>query len=456
MFYWQDYMPVYMFIVLAGLLFTGFPVAFILGGIALSFGMIGWFAGVFSPVEFFSIIPRIWGGAADNMVLIAVPCFIFMGNMLERSGIADNLLRILQILLQKVPGNMAIGVTVMGTILAATTGVIAASVTMMAVIALPPMLRGRYNIELATGTIAASSVLGILIPPSIMLVIMADLLGISVGILFAAALLPGLILAGLYLTYILILTSWRPHLAPALPLDEMPETRREFWVLVLKGFVSPIFLIFMVLGSILGGVATPTEAGAVGALGAIILAAFNRNLNLTTLRAAVDRTALILGMVFFIIIAASSFNLVFRSLGGDAIIIGAINAAGLDSWGTLIILMATVFILGFFFDWIEISLIILPIFAPIVALFDFGTHIVGRDVIYWFTILIAVNLQTSFLTPPFGFALFLIKGVAPPAVNMRHIYRGIVPFVGLQIIGLALVLYFPQIVMWLPNLMFNR
>ena len=226
-------------------------------------------------------------------------------------------------------------------------------------------------------------------------------------------------------------------------------------MLVFKGFLPPIFLIFLVLGSILGGVATPTEAGAVGAAGAIILAIVNRNLSGAILRDVVDRTSLIIGMVFFILIAASSFSYVFRSLGGDEIIVNAINATGLDSWGVLVLLMATVFILGFFFDWIEISLIVLPVFAPVVEQFDFGTHIAGREVIYWFSILIAVNLQTSFLTPPFGFALFFIKGVAPPSVTMRHIYRGIVPFVALQLIGLSLVLAFPQIAMWLPNQVFD-
>ncbi|MDP6065946.1 MAG: TRAP transporter large permease subunit [Alphaproteobacteria bacterium] len=455
MFYWEDYLPVYMFITLAVLLFTGFPVAFILGGLALAFGMIGWFVGLFSPIEFFNIIPRIWGGSADNLVLVAVPCFVFMGTMLERAGIANSLLHILQVLMRRIPGSMALGVTFMGTILAATTGIIAASVTMMAVLALPPMLRQGYNTELATGTIAASSCLGILIPPSIMLVIMADLLGISVGILFAAAVFPGLILSGLYTTYIVVVTSWRPHLAPALTLEQMPASQRQTWELVFKGFLPPIFLIFLVLGSILGGVATPTEAGAVGAAGAIILAIVNRNLSGAILRDVVDRTSLIIGMVFFILIAASSFSYVFRSLGGDEIIVNAINATGLDSWGVLVLLMATVFILGFFFDWIEISLIVLPVFAPVVEQFDFGTHIAGREVIYWFSILIAVNLQTSFLTPPFGFALFFIKGVAPPSVTMRHIYRGIVPFVALQLIGLSLVLAFPQIAMWLPNQVFD-
>ncbi len=455
MFYWEDYLPVYMFITLAVLLFTGFPVAFILGGLALAFGMIGWFVGLFSPIEFFNIIPRIWGGSADNLVLVAVPCFVFMGTMLERAGIANSLLHILQVLMRRIPGSMALGVTFMGTILAATTGIIAASVTMMAVLALPPMLRQGYNTELATGTIAASSCLGILIPPSIMLVIMADLLGISVGTLFAAAVFPGLILSGLYTTYIVVVTSWRPHLAPALTLEQMPASRRQTWELVFKGFLPPIFLIFLVLGSILGGVATPTEAGAVGAAGAIILAIVNRNLSGAILRDVVDRTSLIIGMVFFILIAASSFSYVFRSLGGDEIIVNAINATGLESWGVLVLLMATVFILGFFFDWIEISLIVLPVFAPVVEQFDFGTHIAGREVIYWFSILIAVNLQTSFLTPPFGFALFFIKGVAPPSVTMRHIYRGIVPFVALQLIGLSLVLAFPQIAMWLPNQIFD-
>ena len=451
MIYWEDYLPIFMFGALAMLLFSGFPVAFVLGGLALCFGFIGTLMGVFVPLEFFNILPRIWGGSADNLILVAVPCFVFMGTMLERSGVADDLLRILHYLLRGVPGGLAIAVTLMGTIMAATTGIIGASVTMMALLALPPMLRSRYDKRLATGSIAAASCLGILIPPSIMLVIMADLLGISVGTLFVAAIFPGLMLSGLYLFYILTVSPFRPDLAPPLKAREQPYTALEFWLMVLRGFVPPVFLIALVLGSIFGGVATPTEAGAVGALGALLLALGKRTLSREVLSSAVERTSFTIGMIFFVLIGATAFSYVFRSLGGEDVIIDAIDSTGLGSWGVLCIIMVTVFLLGFFFDWIEITLIVLPVFAPVVELMDFGDHISGRDVVYWFTILLAVNLQTSFLTPPFGFALFFIKGVAPPSVTIQHVYAGIIPFVILQLIGLSMVIGFPEIAIWLPT-----
>jgi len=484
-FYWQDYLPVYMFVALAALLFTGYPVAFILGGLALGFGMLGWAVGLFSPIEFFNIMPRIWGGSADNLVLVAVPCFVFMGTMLERAGIANDLLRILQILLRKLPGSMALSVTVMGTILAATTGIIAASVTMMAVLALSPMLRQGYNTELATGSIAASSCLGILIPPSIMLVIMADLLARSVGNLFFAAFFPGLMLAGLYTLYIITRCVINPKLAPPLSEDVGPKTHGGLWLLVFVSFVPPVVLIVLVLGSILFGWTSPTEAAAVGAAGSLFLAAVYKPTMLALfgdvtersrgdendgargsgnffvryrrqcrglgkiLKDVVERTALTNGMLFMIFIGATAFSYVFRALGGDEVITGLV--AEVSPWTTLIILMAVVFGLGFFFDWIEITLIVLPVFAPIIEALDFGAHIPSSDLPYWFAILMAVNLQTSFLTPPFGFALFYMKGSAPPEVKIQDIYRGIVPFVMLQLIGLALVMSFPGIAMWLPN-----
>ena len=451
MIYWEDYLPIFMFGALAMLLFSGFPVAFVLGGLALCFGFIGTLMGVFVPLEFFNILPRIWGGSADNLILVAVPCFVFMGTMLEGSGVADDLLRILHYLLRGVPGGLAIAVTLMATILAATTGIIGASVTMMALLALPPMLRSRYDKRLATGSIAAASCLGILIPPSIMLVIMADLLGISVGTLFVAAIFPGLMLSGLYLFYILTVSTFRPDLAPPLKAREQPYTALEFWLMVLRGFVPPVFLIALVLGSIFGGVATPTEAGAVGALGALLLALGKRTLSREVLSSAVERTSFTIGMIFFVLIGATAFSYVFRSLGGEDVIIDAIDSTGFGSWGVLCIIMVTVFLLGFFFDWIEITLIVLPVFAPIVELMDLGAHIDRADLIYWFAILLAVNMQNSFLTPPFGFALFYMKGVAPPEVRMQDIYRGIIPFVGLQVTGLGLVMGFPEIAMWLPR-----
>ena len=449
--YFEDYLPIIMFFVLAVLLFSGFPVAFVLGGVGLAFGFIGYLFDVFSLIEFFNVLPRIWGGIAENLVLTAVPMFIFMGTMLERSGVANDLLYCLQVLLRRIPGGLALAVTVMGTILAATTGIIGASVVMMTLLALPVMLDRGYNKELATGTIAASGTLGILIPPSIMLVIMADLLAISVGTLFVAALFPGLILSGLYFFYIVVVCGARPRLAPALPTSEGPDTTWGLVAMVLRSFLPPSFLIILVLGSIFAGWASPTEASGVGAAGAFVLALLNRRLNYQVLRDVIERTALTGAMIFFIFIGATAFSYVFRSLGGDDIITEIINDLGWGSWGVLFVLMGVVFALGFFFDWVEITLIVLPVFAPIIELLDFGDHISGRDVIYWFAILVAVNLQTSFLTPPFGFALFYMKGVAPPGVKIQNIYRGIVPFVILQLIGLTLVIVYPEIAMWLPD-----
>ena len=450
-----DFMPLFMFLALAILLFSGYPVAAILGGIGLGFGYLGVYLDVFVPIEFFNIVGRIWSGIADNLVLVAIPMFIFMGTMLEKSGVARDLLYCLQVLLRRVPGGLALSVTVMGTIMAATTGIIGASVVMMTLMALPVMLQRQYNVPIATGTIAASGTLGILIPPSIMLVIMADLLGRSVGNLFVAAVFPGLLLASIYAIYILVICSIKPQLAPPLPADMGPQNRRDFWLMILKGLVPPIFLIVLVLGSIVAGWATPTEASGVGAAGSVLLAALRGRLNFKTLQAVVERSALTGAMLFFIFIGATAFSYVFRSLGGDDIVVDLVEHSGFGAWGILFTLMAIVFVLGFFFDWIEITLIVLPVFAPIVELLDFGDHVAKIDLVYWFAILVAVNLQTSFLTPPFGFALFYMKGVAPPEVKIQQIYRGIVPFVLLQVIGLSVVIAFPEVALWLPNKLLN-
>ena len=450
-----DYMPLFMFLVLAILLFSGYPVAAVLGGTGLGFGYLGVYLGVFVPIEFFNIVGRIWSGIADNLVLVAIPMFIFMGTMLEKSGVARDLLYCLQVLLRRVPGGLALAVTAMGTIMAATTGIIGASVVMMTLMALPVMLQRQYNTSLATGTIAASGTLGILIPPSIMLVIMADLLGRSVGNLFVAAVFPGFLLASIYAIYILTITSIKPSLAPPLPAELGPQNRRDFWVMIFRGLIPPVFLIILVLGSIVGGWATPTEASGVGAAGAILLAVINRRLNFETLRTVVERSALTGAMLFFIFIGATAFSYVFRSLGGDDLVIEFVENSGFGPWGILFLLMGIVFLLGFFFDWIEITLIVLPVFAPIIALLDFGDHVAKTDLVYWFAILIAVNLQTSFLTPPFGFALFYMKGVAPPEVKIQQIYKGIIPYVLLQLIGVSLILAFPEIALWLPNKVLN-
>ena len=448
-------LPVFMFISLAILLFSGFPVAFILGGVGLMFGFIGIYYDVFSLIEFFNILSRIWGGVCENLILVAIPMFIFMGTMLEKSGVAKDLLYALQVLLRSVPGGLALSVTIMGTIMAATTGIIGASVVMMTLLALPVMLERNYDKSLATGTIAASGTLGILIPPSIMLVIMADLLAISVGTLFVASVMPGLMLAMLYFVYLFFRTRLNPSLAPALPSNIGPTNLKGKLSLILKSFIPPIALIIFVLGSIFAGIATPTEAAGVGALGSIILAVFNKRLSFKVLKDVTERSALTGAMIFGIFIGATAFSYVFRSLGGDDLIHAFINEMGFGPWGILFVMMGLVFLLGFFFDWVEITLIVLPLFAPIMQELDFGSHVPSEMIIPWMAVLLAVNLQTSFLTPPFGFALFYMKGVAPPEVRIQTIYKGIIPFVLLQLLGLALIIKFPEIALWLPNIVLN-
>jgi tripartite ATP-independent transporter DctM subunit len=445
----QDYLPIAMFVTLAILLFSGYPVAFILGGTAILFGLIGYFLGVFRLIEFFNFVPRIWGQAAENLVLVSVPTFIFMGVVMERSGIANDLLYCVQVLLKRVPGALALGVTIMGTILAAMTGIIGASVTMMTALALPTMMRQGYSHALACGTIAASGTLGILIPPSIMLIIMADLLGVSVGNLFMAALAPGLTLSALYLLFVFLAATIKPSIAPPLPPDMLAVPKGQMMPLLWKAFFPPVFLIGLIKCSILFGWAAPSEAGAVGAFGALLLALFAGRLTFKLLEDTCHTSARTIAMVFFIIISATCFAYVYRSLGGDDIVEKLVRAAGLSDWGLLILIMAIVFFLGFFLDWIEITLIVLPVFAPLIAGLDFGTHVAKPDIVYWFAILMAVNLQTSFLTPPFGFALFYLKGIAPKEIKIQSIYAGIVPFVILQLLAVIVVMLWPEVALWL-------
>lgn len=519
-----EYIGGYMFLALACALFTGLPVAFALGGISLIFGVLAIEIDALGWPVFFQVINRVWGGdgasgAIQNPILVAIPCFVFMGTMLERSRVAADLLHILQVMLKRVPGGLALSITVMGTIMAATTGIIGASVVMMTLLALPTMLARGYQHSLATGTIAASATLGILIPPSIMLVLMANLLAVSVGNLFVGAILPGLLLSGIYFMYIIGRASINPSVAPPLPDDmiKIDPTNRsnviKYFVIVvgilaatvlldgsgidwvnwsligflaifttsmwigrkegntlfggiLKGFVPPIFLIIMVLGSIFAGWATPTEAAGIGAFGSMILAAFNRTLTLEVIRDVCHRTGLTTAMIFFIFVGATAFSTIFRNVYGEDLIIEFIEFLELGPWPLLFLLLFAVFIMGFFFDFLEITLIILPVFSPVIRAFapEFAPHLgleglpfaqVQEQVIYWFAILVAVNLQTSFLTPPFGFALFYMKGVSPPEVKMQDIYKGIIPFVTLQLIGLSMVVIFPQITLWLPRLMLN-
>lgn len=448
----QEYISIAMFLTLAILLFSGYPVAFILGGLSMLFGMLGYYLDMFSLIEFFNFVPRIWGMAAENLVLVAVPAFVYMGVMLERSGIANDLLYCVQVLLRRVPGALALAVTVMGTILAAMTGIIGASVTMMTALALPTMMRQGYSHALATGVIAASGTLGILIPPSIMLIIMADLMAISVGNVFMAAVVPGLTLAAFYLIYVATLASIKPSLAPPLPANLLNIPKGEMVPLVLRSFLPPVFLITLIKGSILFGFATPSEAGAVGAFGATLLAAANGRLSRNTLVSVCHTAARTVSMIFFIVISATCFAYVYRSLGGDDVVEHLIiEKAGLGPWGMLILVMVIVFFLGFFLDFLEITLIVLPVFTPLIIQMDFGDHLAHADIKFWFIILLAVNLQTSFLTPPFGFALFYMKGIAPKEIRIQSIYKGIIPFVILQALGVVTVMAFPEVALWLMH-----
>jgi tripartite ATP-independent transporter DctM subunit len=448
-----DHLSVIMFLVLTFIMFVGYPVAFVLGGVALGFGLLGIAFDVFRPNQFYSLIPRIWGQAVENPVLIAIPMFVFMGTLLEKSGVADELLKALQVLTRRIPGGLAMSVTLMGTIMAATTGIVGASVIMLTLIALPTMLERGYSKELSVGTIASAGTLGILIPPSIMLVIMGDLLTISVGTLFTSAILPGLLLSVLYLVYQGILAFLNPKVAPPLDATAGPQSTAEFATMMLRSFLPPSFLIFVVLGSIFGGFATPTEAGGAGCAGAIALAIWNKRFNMKMLKEVIESSALTNALVFFIIFGATLFSYVFRALGGDDVVAELLKAMGIDTgWEILIFVMVLVFIMGFFFDWIEICLVVLPIFGPLLAKLSFEPHLAtNKDFMIWFAILIAVNLQSAFLTPPFGFALFYMKATVPPSVTMMHIYRGIIPFVALQLLAVALCILFPEIVLYLPR-----
>lgn len=481
----EQLLPLLMFAALAILLFSGFPVAFVLGGVGIAFAFIAmWYdPWLFDWPQFNAIPPREYG-IAENLILTAIPMFIFMGTMLERSGIAKDLLNCLQVLLRRVPGGLALAVVVMGTILAATTGIIGASVVMMSLLALPVMMHRNYSPALSAGTVAASGTLGILIPPSIMLVIMADLLSKSVGNLFVAAIIPGFMLAFFYMVFIVTICWLKPSLAPKMPESTQVISRVEHWTMIARSFIPPVILIVMVLGSILGGFATPTEAASVGAFGSILLAFLNLvvfpalkikeitfegqatlgddNLRdgeslagrfFRIFKDVVIRSALTNAMIFGIFVGATVFAFVFRQIGGEEVVIHLFDSMGFGSWGILISIMVLVFFLGFFFDWIEITLIVLPVFAPIIAQLDFGEHVAKIDTVYWFAILMAINLQTSFLTPPFGFALFYLKAVAPPEIKIQSIYLGIIPFVLIQLIGLALVISFPEIALWLPRKM---
>ncbi len=427
-----EYLPAWMFVVMTLLLLVGFPVAFTLLGTALFFGLIGF------GWDFFQLLPlRIWG-IMSNFTLVAVPLFIFMGVMLERSGIAGELLETMGGLFGKLRGGLAVSVVVVGALLGASTGIVGATVVTMGLLALPTMLKHHYSPELATGSITASGTLGQIIPPSIVLVLLGDIIGVSVGDLFVGAVIPGLILVALYCLYILITAKLWPDSAPALKEVNVDGQR------IFRALLPPLVLMVAVLGSIFAGVASPTEAAGVGATGATLLCIINGRFNLKVLREVMEATTQLTSMVFIILAGAAAFGLVFRGLGGDQVIRGFLLGLPFGKWGILATVMAVIFVVGFFLDFIEITFIHIPVLAPVL-------HHLGFDAV-WFAILFAMNLQTSFLTPPFGFALFYLKGVAPPGVTTEHIYRGIIPFVVLQLVALFIVILVPEAATWLPQL----
>lgn len=452
--YLIEFLPGFMFIALILGLFSSLPVGIMLMGVTLIFGAIALGLGEMRTAQITLLPNRIYGGIIENPVLVAAPMFIFMGLILEKTRVADDLLIALQKLLRVVPGGLALAVTLVGTILAAATGIIGASVVMLTSLALPTMIARGYSPALAAGTIASAGTLGILIPPSVMLVFMGDLLTLNLAKLFVAALIPGLTLAGLYLVYIVTVTTIRPSMAPK-PKRDGPESF-DGWGEIFLSLGLPFLLIVAVLGSILGGIATPTEASGVGAVAALMLGLVRGRLNWTTLSGAMDGSVRTISMLFFIFVGATAFSYIFRIIGGEHFIVSTARSLSFGDWGLLLMMMVMIFIMGFFFDWIEITLIMLPIFAPIVKTMQFGDHVASVDMIYWFAILVAVNLQTSFLTPPFGFALFYLKGTGGSYVTMGQIYRGIIPFVILQLGALGLFIWQPWIVTWLPNILLNN
>ncbi|MGK7881603.1 MAG: TRAP transporter large permease subunit [Crocosphaera sp.] len=438
-----DWLGPLMFVAALILLSFGYPVAFSLGGVSIIFAFIGVILGAFDPI-FLSALPSRIFGIMGNYTLLAIPYFIFLGSMLEKTGIAEKLLLTMGILFGRLRGGLALAVVIVGALLAATTGVVAATVVAMGLISLPIMLRYGYNKELAAGAIVASGTLGQLIPPSIVLVVLADQLGIPVGSLFIGSIIPGLMMASAFALHVIIVSLIRPDVAPALPPEERNISKTALIKQVIQAMLPPLLLILLVLGSIFFGVATPTEAGAVGALGTMILAAFNKELNWLTLKQVCDATLRISTMVIFILFGSTAFSLVFRGVNGDNFMLEILTNLPGGQYGFLAVSMVTVFILGFFIDFFEIAFIVIPIFKPV-------AETLGVDLM-WYGVILAANLQTSFLTPPFGFALFYLRGVAPPELKTEDIYRGAIPFILLQLLVLILIIIFPSIVSFLPSL----
>lgn len=451
-----ELMAIALFLCLCLALMLGYPVAFTLGGMSLLFAGAGVLMGLFDP-SFFGALPSRLFGTMNNQTLLAVPLFVFMGVMLEKSRVAEKLLESMSQLFGGLRGGLAFSVLLVGALLAASTGIVGATVVTLGLLALPTMLRRGYDPALATGTLAATGTLGQIIPPSIILVLLGDVLSnayqqaqlrmgifspetVTVGDLFIGSLLPGLILVGLYLLYLIVVALWQPDKMPALPAHERGQVSV---VRLLGSLLPPLLLIAAVLGSILAGIATPTEAAAVGAIGAMLLALLNGQLSVARLREVSRATAEISAMVFMILIGASIFSLVFRGFGGEDMIHSLFQQLPGGAFTAMLLVMLVIFLLGFILDFIEITFVVVPIVGPVLLM-------MGIDPI-WLGVMIALNLQTSFLTPPFGFALFYLRGVTPPEVPTSAIYRGVLPFIGIQILMLVIVALWPALVTWLPS-----
>ena len=437
-----EWLAIAMFVGFLLIMLTGFPVAFSFAGSAIVFGLVGLSLNAFD-LNLLKLLPNRWFGTMSDFTLLAIPYFIFLGAILERSGLAEELLEAIGVLLGPVRGGMALAVIIVGTLLAATTGVVAATVIMMGMMSLPVMLRNGYDKKVAAGSIIASGTLAQLIPPSLVLVVLADQIGVSVGDLFLGALIPGLMLAGSYMLYIVFIAITQPKKVPALPKEMRTLSGRALFSRVMKAVVPPLLLIFAVLGSIFFGIATPTEAGAVGSVGALILAAMNKRLSWENLYGAANSTARITGLVLMIIFCSSFFAVVFDGLGGKTFITALLTGIPGGVLGFMIASNIAVFFLGMFLEFIEIVYIVLPLFVP-------AAKALGIDPV-WFGVVMAINLQIAFISPPVGFSLFYLQSVAPPEMKTSEIHRSAFPFMALQVVVLALVLAFPQTVSWLVN-----
>ena len=454
----NDWLVISMFVTFIFLLFSGLPIYIVLAGTGVLFAGLGLLAdqywGAYTGLDYLALGPMVnrLFDMMSNWVLVAIPLFIFMGLMLDRSDVAKKLMTSMQELLGTLRGGLPLTVVVMGVLLAASTGIIGASVVLLGMLSLPTMLQQNYSKELAVGTVCSAGCLGILIPPSIMLVLMADQLSLSVGDLFMGAVFPGIILAGFYGGHIVIYSLLKPENVPL-----SSERKKLSWTVVrqvLKTIIPPLLLIFAVLGSIFYGVATPTEASGVGALGATLLALWNKKLDIKTFKGVCQDTTRTSGLIFAIFMGANCFSLVFRELGGDEFIAGPLGELSLGPYGLLFFILGLVFLLGFFLGWIEITLIILPLLAPAIVQVGFfvdGHGVLDEPILLWFTLLVAMTLQTSFLTPAVGRALFHLKGIAPKEITLTYLYRGAIPFICLQLLALVVVILFPKLVTWLPS-----